>query len=252
MEGLSISNPTRPLTRLAKGTSYTNTPSDLKYCIAKGSERWKRDKEAGIREQKYEMTRSGIDLDISGFINEFTFSRMINQDNKERLDDTTPQGIRNDRGDVVVDGAKIDIKGPIGHYCDIWVRKNSQRNPSQVYVLLTMNKRTDALPTKRPVCENEGHVTFHPDENITPIFQGAVCAYDLFQPEYMTYRKGQPMFVYPQKDLLNLEDAIARWKDLTPEQVKWVSRFKNLPDLLGHVKGEGEESGPPAKKRKVR
>jgi hypothetical protein len=34
--------------------------------------------------------------------------------------------------------------------------------------------------------------------------------------------------------------------------VKWVSRFKNLPDLLGHVKGEGEESGPPAKKRKVR
>jgi hypothetical protein len=207
-----------------KGTTYKFTKEDIKYCIRKGSERYFKDKKKGFPEERYAKKRSGLELDVFGICGEYGMAAMMGtlQEHKSRLDDTTPQGIMQDRGDLVIDDQIIDTKCCIGNHNNIWVRKKSLRNPSDVYALFTYN-RVNPLP--EPEVYDDSFCTLHEDEDLVLHFQGAYAGCDLFVEENVCLIWGDYKYVAKQEELINLEDAIAISKALTPEQKAHLRRF---------------------------
>lgn len=204
--------------KLTRGTIYKFTRDDLAYCINIGSARYWNDKKAGIREQKYTNKRPGMDLDVYGFCGEYALAKMLQIDNHSLESDCTPQGIQDDRGDLVVDGIKIDTKCAIGHNCDMWVRKNSLRNPSDVYVLLTYesdNARKGAL--------HDHDCTLSVDDpNFFICFQGACTGSEVFQPKNLVIDK----YIVPRTNLTNLEDALNAHRLLGEQALNELRKFK--------------------------
>jgi hypothetical protein len=194
------------------GETLKLTQEDMKYSILKGRERYWNDHKAGVPDQGYESLKSGMDKDIQGVFGEVGLYRMVDVTDFSLLDDTRPQGIQTDRGDIVIDGLKIDVKNcEGGDWNDLWVRLNSFNNPSKVYVLFTFPRGSQALP--RVNTKDDTEQTFVENEDIVLTFRGAVSAYDLFHPSFIQIRKGgKPFYVYPPESLLNLEDAITRFK----------------------------------------
>lgn len=205
-------------THLSRGTIYKFTREDLAYCIGIGSTRYWNDKKAGVREQKYTMRRSGMDLDVYGFCGEYALAKMLQIDNGALESDCTPQGIASDRGDLVVDGVKIDTKCAIGHHVDMWVRKNSLRNPSDVYALLTYE--SPAVRKNAPLKDHE--CTLSPDDSEFFIcFQGACTAADVFQPQNFSGDK----YIVSKIKLMNLEDAISAHRSLDEKTIANLKTF---------------------------
>jgi hypothetical protein len=245
---------------LSIGATVKLTDEDMKYSISKGTERYSRNRKVGAKEQKYKKQRSGIEICIQGVFGERGVYHMVGITDFSLLDDTTPQGIRSDRGDLVLDDERIDVKTCLGdEHNDLWVRAHSFANPSSVYAMLTFQRGSQALPRrdKRDDTEN----TFVEHEDLTLIFRGAVSAYDLFHPEWLDHddkdfdgsekeeSRRDPKYKYPQNKMMNLEDAIARFK----MQHAMYNETPELQELKCCVPEEEKEESalPPAKKRRT-
>lgn len=207
---------------LKRGATFRFSSEDIKYCIRIGAERYYKDKQKGIREQRYvpKYKKSAMDLDTFGVVGEFAMTKLLNQ-STHLLNDTTPQGIRNDRGDLIINNVKIDTKCSVGNHVDLWVRANSLRNPSHVYVLLTY-ERVNPLPP--PPEYRDDFCSLHENENLEVIFQGAASATDVFLDKHRQCIMGDHKYVFPRDQLLNLEDAIARYNSATDSDKKILNQ----------------------------
>lgn len=207
---------------LRKSTQFKFLKDDIHYCMRIGAERYHKDKAKGIREQRYvsQKKKSAMDLDVFGVVGEYAMTRLLNQ-STQMLNDTTPQGIRQDRGDLIIDGVKIDTKCSVGNHVDMWVRENSLRNPSHVYALLTYER---VNPLKMPAEYQDDFCSLHENEDLIITFQGAACASDVFQSQYKQIIRGDAKYVYPKEKLLDLQDAIEQYKKLSDRDKDFLNR----------------------------
>jgi len=221
----TLNTETNPV-HLEVGKTYTLSKPDMLYCITKGKERYWNDHKVGIVDQRYKLSRSGMDLDIQGMFGELGMHRLLGVTDLDHLNNTTPQGIHNDRGDLIVEGEKIDVKTCLGGSSnDLWVRLNSLKNPSSVYVLLTFGRGPQALERKNK--NDNSEITFVPEEEIVLTFQGAVTAYDLFQEENLQQGRWESKYVYDRTKLINLETALDRFKKQHVLYMGQVSTLSN-------------------------
>jgi len=116
---------------------YIFPQSALAECIRIGKERYMNNRRAKVREQKYTMKKSGIDLSVQGVIGEYGILEMFGLD-KKTLQNTAPNSRYNDRGDMIYKKLKVDIKCPEGHHCPLQTRSESREFPSHIYALCTM------------------------------------------------------------------------------------------------------------------
>ena len=165
------------------------SPVDLAYCINIGRQRTLNNRANNVKEQKQNMKKSSEDVSIQGVIGEFFMLNLFGQE-KSSLDDTTPNNRTNDRGDIIFNGLKIDVKcaeGPKDHNYPLKVRYQNKKFPSDIYLLCTM-KRLDKLininlnPIQNSNQTQSNNITFNPNERIELVYHGCVSGKKVFQP----------------------------------------------------------------------
>ena len=191
------------LQNISKKTVYNVNKPVLEECIRIGKERYFNNRKANIKEQKYNTKKSGVDLSVQGVIGEYSILDLFGLD-KKVLSNTQPNSRSRDRGDMHYKGLKVDIKCPERHYCPLQTREESKQYPSDIYALCTL-ERVSSTITKNFVSETE--CTYSNEDQIQVIFQGCVLAMDLFKPENHIKKWNNGFYVYPQKNLLSLEEA---------------------------------------------
>lgn len=211
--GKNINNVAKLYMSPPVGTTVILEGKSVEECIKIGMERNDRNKKAGIREQKYQKGRSGYDLSIQGVMGEWVAGQLFGVDNSSLLYDTTPQGHRTDRGDLIIDDTKVDIKCALGNHCShMFVREQNIRNPSDIYVFLTMER--DNLGGKD--IDANLPITFTPDETIHFHYHGCVPALWVFQDYNRVWKFGEYKFVFPREKMISLKDAITHHKSPDP------------------------------------
>lgn len=189
---------------------------DLKTCIHIGKTRYLTNRSCGIREQKYTSYKSGLDLCIQGVIGEWTALKLFDLP-LDGLYNTRPNNYRNDRGDMIWNGCKIDVKTAEihNHVYQIQVRADRISPDTGVYMLLTMTRTPYAKVSE------EGETSYREDEVITVVYRGAISRQQLTQPDYLQYKRGydrttmQRFYVAGESDLVPLQDAVLAWQNNT-------------------------------------
>lgn len=198
---------------------FTLTPEQLRYCIEVGIRRWKTNVVHRVRDQRYSTKRSSLDCDVSGVIGEFafmTFCGVDPEERKKRLNDTRVCNHRNDRGDAILNGKKIDVKAPIGLHCkNILIRADRKSHPPDGYALILLErpKDIDAMQyTFQRKQENGGKIpknllTFSERETITVHFKGFVAASTVLQPCYIKQLSFGRFYQFPASKLMPWKEA---------------------------------------------
>ena len=261
---------------------YIFPQSALAECIRIGKERYMNNRRAKVREQKYTMKKSGIDLSVQGVIGEYGILEMFGLD-KKTLQNTAPNSRYNDRGDMIYKKLKVDIKCPEGHHCPLQTRSESREFPSHIYALCTMfhdrkgnnnpkpsNESTlkrgdDSTPkpsnestpkpsggdsTPKPSGDSksdfESTCTYSDTDYVEVMFQGCVCSKKLFSQDNLTERWGNMFYMYPQSDLCSLEDAYrAQTGEVTMSVIPTVSTTTTTQEPKEECCGEVQSEPNP-------
>lgn len=203
--------------------SSITIPSDaLQFCIDIGKKRYETNRKAGVKEQKYTMHKSGVDLSVQGVIGEWGILELFGLP-KDALLDTSPNSMWRDRGDMTYCGAKVDIKCPEGHHCGLQARAVNAQSPSAIYALCTMERvkgngpsstTSTTTTTTPPADEKSGQqtdpecvCTFSSNDKIEVIYRGCVAAKNLFCAKNRKTVYGKPYFYVSQRALKTLQGA---------------------------------------------
>ena len=221
------------------GTKYCLTPEELKYCIKIGTQRYHQNLQAHVEDKKENFKKSSLDIDIQGVIGEFFILKFFlpsvdpsesadeddeeddedeedemvtdhDQEIRKYLDNTSPNSLTRDRGDMIYRGFKIDIKcAEGGHHWPLKVRSSNRDHPADFYVLCTMKRLTQVPPFNLGTIFNGSFTeildsnssTYHETDQIELCYHGCVSSGILFRPCYEQNRH----YVYPQKKLFDLK-----------------------------------------------
>lgn len=230
---MSLVNKTISLKNLSKGFKFYLSKPEILKGINIGTKRYMTNRKFGVKEQSYNKTRPGIDLSIQGVLGEIAAGKIFNVNIEEQISDTTPQNYKNDRGDVICDGKKIDVKTPQGHTNGLWIREQNIKNPSDIYALVSMERENkNEMKNSRKTLFGPGVIdhtkpTFKEDEKISFVFQGAVPFYQAFSQK-PKQRGKQKFFIQDQSDLMNLEEAMEKFDN--PDQ-RIIERYKALKQI---------------------
>ena len=259
---------------------YIFPQSALAECIRIGKERYMNNRRAKVREQKYTMKKSGIDLSVQGVIGEYGILEMFGLD-KKTLQNTAPNSRYNDRGDMIYKKLKVDIKCPEGHHCPLQTRSESREFPSHIYALCTMfhdrkvnnnpkPRLSESTPklggdsTPKPSdstlkpsdstlklsgdskSDFESTCTYSDTDYVEVMFQGCVCSKKLFSQDNLTERWGNMFYMYPQSDLCSLEDAYrAQTGEVTMSVIPTVSTTTTTQEPKEECCGEVQSEPNP-------
>lgn len=227
----------------AIGTRYVLTKSDLYFCVEIGVRRSENTIKANGKEQKYASNKSGVDASIQGVIGEYVFLHLFGF-SKNHLNNTTPNSRKNDRGDCVYKGLKIDVKCPEGHQFPLQTREENKLHPSHIYALCSMSRKcskqmsstdvSSSPSSAQPITLPTGYTssllklcTYTADDEIEVIYKGCITAQKLYESENYMSKKGQGYYVYPQSKLLSLNECCDSIINKTPLRI-----VQNLPNKV--------------------
>lgn len=241
------------------GTTITLTPKDLAYCVKIGIERWKKDKQAGLKDQMYSKNRSSIDCDISGVIGEFSLLSMCGMPT-DRLNDTRPCWHSQDRGDAIGDnGWTIDIKAPVGKYCrNILIRAAKTYHPPEAYALVIIDRPREEEVRKinTQIAKEHGgllppnKVSFLPDETITVLFKGFASSRNILQDQNIVEYPYGKFYKYHDSKLVTWDQLVG--KETTtmdqPITIDWLGDLAT--SLHSSMDNKNNDAETQKKKRK--
>jgi hypothetical protein len=175
------------------GTKITLSSQELQECIKIGQERCTKNKEEKTVNCNY-SGRDDVDISVQGVISEWMFCKLF-QVPVTALYDTTCRNRFNDTFDATVAGYSVDVKGPLGHDRSIWVSQGKDRNPADLYGLLTL---------ERPNVSK--HVPFSAQDEIEGCFQGFIHGEHLLVGGNIQRRGQKYIYTCPSSRLMTLEE----------------------------------------------
>jgi hypothetical protein len=89
---------------------------------------------------------------------------------------------------MVLNGKRIDIKGPYGHDKPLMIREHSLKNPSDIYILSTTEKYLEGWKV---------------------IFQGSIPLNLLKNDKYKKFIFNQNFYQIQQSELIRLDESLA-------------------------------------------
>lgn len=179
--------------KISLGTKITLTSPELQECIKIGQERCSKNKEEKTVNCNY-SGRDDIDISVQGVISEWMFCKLFNIPVTD-LYDTRCRNRFNDTFDAHIAGYSVDVKGPLGHERSIWVNQGKEKNPADLYCLLTLERKHVGK-----------HTPFSADDEIEGCFQGFIHGEHLLVGGNIQRRGQKYLYTCPSSKLMTLED----------------------------------------------
>lgn len=157
----------------------------LEECTRIGTARYETNRANNVKEQIY-AKRDPLEISIQGVIVEMATSIMFKFAVCD-IKNTRVNSVYTDRGDMLLEGKRIDIKGPYGHDKPLMIREHSLKNPSDIYILSTIEKYKDAWKV---------------------IFQGSIPLHLLKKDKHKKFIFNQNFYEIQQSELLRLDESL--------------------------------------------
>jgi len=203
---------------LAIGQVYRLSASDIRYCIRIGSERFFVNQAAGVRDRQYtRSTKTPREASIQGVVAEFAMVHWLGT-GSDLLANTAPNSAARDRGDLVVDGLRIDVKGPIVYaehkQRPIQALPWQKAHMADVYALVTVvrprSEATEAAQRAMPLRADE--TTYRDDDEIACKFHGFILGTELFNEQYRVACDGGGVYARAPEHLTTWDGLFAAAK----------------------------------------
>lgn len=198
--------------RVPLGATLRLTQNDLKLCMTIAKSRTERNRSAGVIDRKYSQ-RSSFDVEVIGVIGEFSFLTMTGMP-LDRLLDTSLCSHYHDRGDMIYNGKKIDIKCTTGlHNHNILVKQCNAYNLPGYYVFMVLDRpaeRTKLIGEQKA----RGEATFTDSEEITAHFRGICRAEEVIGAGNLRQLSFGTFYQYPSYKMHSFGDIDMQKGDL--------------------------------------